>query len=82
MTHTPFDHRRLHARIKAGLGAINLALRLDDDGIYRWYRGVNYPPLTQVGSRTVFAACEELHAHYKAPDWRLEIYHGRQQLWP
>jgi hypothetical protein len=83
--HRPLDPALLWAQIatEAGRKILNMTVDTDkhDEPEYNWELPCQAHPVLICGGAP-YMACVSLAFSYQHPDWHLEIWHGREQLWP
>jgi len=83
--HKPLDPALLWAQIATteGRTILEMTVATDDDDKpeYNWKLPDRAHPIICSGE-TPYVACIALSSSYQHPDWELEVWHGRDQLWP
>jgi len=78
--HKPLDPALLWAQIATDAGRTVLEMQATDEE-YNWKLPDRAHPILCSGE-TPYMACTALSFSYQHPDWELEMWHGREQLWP
>ena len=71
----------LWAQIATDAGRTILEMQATDEA-YNWKLQTDRAHPILCSGETPYMACVALSLSYQHPDWELEMWHGRAQLWP